>query len=86
MVSSRLVDVSCEVGERLCQDIFCFVRWVGVRHAVGPSGVGERPRTETREGRTLQGTGRIVGGRRVATNTVRAVPGALVRWMQKVES
>jgi hypothetical protein len=65
MVSSRLVDVSCEVGEGLCRDILCLVRRVGVRHAVGPSGVGERPRTETREGRTCRGTGRIVGGRRV---------------------
>jgi hypothetical protein len=52
MVSSRLVDASCEVGEGLCRDILCLVQRVGVRHTVGPSGVGERPRTETREGRT----------------------------------
>jgi hypothetical protein len=73
MVSSRLVDASCEVGEGLCQDILCLVRWVGVRHAVGPSGVGERPRTEMREGRTRQGTGHIAGGGQVAMNAVRAV-------------
>ncbi|KAJ7803368.1 hypothetical protein B0H14DRAFT_3487414 [Mycena olivaceomarginata] len=34
MVSSRLVDASCEVGKGLCRDILCLVRWVGVRHAV----------------------------------------------------
>ena len=61
MVSSRLVDASCEVGEGLCRDILCLVRWVGVRHAVGPSGVGERPRTETREHRPgARWTGRIL--------------------------
>jgi hypothetical protein len=49
MVSSQLVDASCEVGKGLCRDILCLVRRVGVRHAVGPSSVGERPRTETRE-------------------------------------
>jgi hypothetical protein len=59
MVSSRLVDVSCEVGKGLCQDILCLVRWVGVRHAVGPSGVGERPGMETREGHMRRGSGRI---------------------------
>jgi hypothetical protein len=46
----RLVDVPCEVGDRLCQDILCLVRWVGVRHAVGPSGARECPGMETREG------------------------------------
>jgi hypothetical protein len=55
MVSSRLVDASCEVGEGLCRDILCLVRWVGVRHAVGPSSVGECPRTETRERRPRAG-------------------------------
>jgi hypothetical protein len=50
MVSSRLVDASCEVGKGLCWDILCLIRWVGIRHTVGLSGVGERPRTETREG------------------------------------
>jgi hypothetical protein len=62
MVSSRLVDVSCEVGEGLCQDILCLLRWVGVKHAVGLSSVGERLRTETRESCTRWGTGCIVGG------------------------
>jgi hypothetical protein len=47
---SRLVDVSFEVGEGLCRDILCLVRWVGVRHAVGLSGVGKRPGMEMREG------------------------------------
>jgi hypothetical protein len=51
VVSPRLVDVSCEVGDGLCWDTLCLVQWVGVRHAVGPSGVGECPGTETREGR-----------------------------------
>jgi hypothetical protein len=69
MVSSRLVDASCELGEGLCQDILCLVRWVGFKHAVGPSGVGECPRTETREGCMRRGTGRIVGGHRVATRS-----------------
>jgi hypothetical protein len=55
MVSSRLVHVLCDVGERLCRDILCLVRWVGVRHTVGPSGVGERPRMEMREGCTCWG-------------------------------
>jgi hypothetical protein len=34
----RLVDVSCEVGDGQCWDIFCLVQWVGVRHRIGPSG------------------------------------------------
>jgi hypothetical protein len=63
MVSPRLVDVSCEVWEGLCRDILCLVQWVGIKHAVGPSGVGERPRTEMREGT-------CVGSGRVATNAV----------------
>jgi hypothetical protein len=58
MVSLRLVDASCEMWERLCRDILCLIRWVGFKHAVGPSGVGERPRTETREG-THVGGGRV---------------------------
>jgi hypothetical protein len=33
-----LVNVSCEVGDGLCRDIVCLIRWVGARHAVGPSG------------------------------------------------
>jgi hypothetical protein len=38
MVSPQLVDVSCKVEDGLCRDILCLVRWVSVRHAVGPSG------------------------------------------------
>jgi hypothetical protein len=46
----QLVNVSCEVGDGLCQDILClvrwvsvrFVRWVGVRHVVGPSSARDR--------------------------------------------
>jgi hypothetical protein len=44
-----LVNASCEVGNGLCQDILCLVRWVGVRHAVGPSGARDRPGTERGE-------------------------------------
>jgi hypothetical protein len=43
VVSPRLVDAFCEVGDRPCQDILCLIRWVGIRHAVGPSGARECP-------------------------------------------
>jgi hypothetical protein len=46
----RLVDASCEVGDRLCQDILCLVRWVSARHTVGPSGARDRPGMEERGG------------------------------------
>jgi hypothetical protein len=45
------VDASCEVGDGLCRDILCLVRWVGVRLAVGPSGARDRSETERRGGR-----------------------------------
>jgi hypothetical protein len=32
MVSPQLVNALCEVGDGLCRDILCLVRWVGVRH------------------------------------------------------
>jgi hypothetical protein len=68
-----LVDVLCEVGERLCRDILCLVRWVGVRHAVGPSSARDCLGTERRGGRP-----RAMGGDRsypiavhqVVTNTI----------------
>jgi hypothetical protein len=60
----RLVDASCEVGEGLCWDILCLVRWVGVRHAVGPSSVGEHLATDTREGCPCTNRSYLVGGRR----------------------
>jgi hypothetical protein len=34
MVSPRLVDASCEVGDGLCRDILCLIQWVGVRHCL----------------------------------------------------
>jgi hypothetical protein len=46
-----LVDVSCEVRDRLCRDILCLVQWFGVRHGVGPSGARDCPRTENKGGR-----------------------------------
>jgi hypothetical protein len=67
VVSPRLVDASCEVGDGLCRDILCLVRWVGIRHTVGPSGVRERPQTE------MWMTGERsypVGGHQVTTNAV----------------
>jgi hypothetical protein len=81
MVSPQLVDVSYEVGDGLCWDNLCLVRWVGVRHAVGPSGARERPGTETREGPRAKGGDRSypVAGHRVVTNTVR-VWGAPGSW------
>jgi hypothetical protein len=47
----QLVNVSCEVGDGQCRDILCLVRWVGVRHRVGPSGARDRLETENRGGR-----------------------------------
>jgi hypothetical protein len=75
MVSSRLVDASCEVGEGLCRDNLCLVRWVGARHRP----VWESVREQKRGDVVRQGTSRIplVDG---------VVRGALVRWMQKVTS
>jgi hypothetical protein len=67
VVSPWLVDVLCEVGDRLCRDILCLVRWVGIRHVVGLSGARECPRTET----WMTGERSYpVGGHRVTTNTV----------------
>jgi hypothetical protein len=62
MVSPRLVDVSCEVGNGLCQDNLCLVWWDGVRHAVGLSSARDRPGMEKREGRLCAtgGTSRIL--------------------------
>jgi hypothetical protein len=60
-------------GNSLFQDILCLVRWVGVRHAVGPSGTRDRPGTERRRGHPHT-TGRDglypVAGHRVVTNTM----------------
>jgi hypothetical protein len=95
----RLVDMSCEVGDGLCQDILCLVRWVGVRYMVGPSGViqslgtekrGSCPRVAPREG-----TSRILLLGRVVMNTICVVWGdehnpcvigstGLVRWSRVV--
>jgi hypothetical protein len=46
-----LVDASFEVGDRLCRDILCLIRWVGVRYAVGPSSVRDHRGMEKRGGR-----------------------------------
>jgi hypothetical protein len=76
----RLVDTLCEVGDRLCQNILCLVQWVGMRHAVGPSGARDRLGMEKREGRPRTTGGDRsypVAGRRVVTNTIRVVWGAL---------
>jgi hypothetical protein len=55
----RLVDTSCEVGDGQCRDILCLIRWVGVRHGVGPSGTRDCLGTENR-GRSS--THRAMGG------------------------
>jgi hypothetical protein len=59
----RLVDGSCEVGDRLCWDILCLVRWFGVGHGVGPSGARHRLEMEKRGGHPCvaprEGIGRI---------------------------
>jgi hypothetical protein len=47
----RLVDALCEVGDGVCEDILCLIRWVGVRHVVGPSSARDCPGTEKREDR-----------------------------------
>jgi hypothetical protein len=73
MVSPRLVDVSCEVGDGLCRDILYLVRWVGIRHAVGLSSARDRPGTERRRGRSrATGGDRLypIAGCRVVTNTI----------------
>jgi hypothetical protein len=75
----RLVDASCEVGDELCQDILCLVRWVGVRHAVGPSSVRDCLGTEKRGGRPCATGGDRsypVVGCRVVMNAIRVVWGA----------
>jgi hypothetical protein len=53
----RLVDVSCEVGDRQCRDILCLIQWVGVRHGVGPSSVRDRLEMENRGLSTRRTTG-----------------------------
>jgi hypothetical protein len=57
----RLVNASCKVGDRLCQDILCLVQWVDVRHVVGPSSATDHLGTE-RRGRVTpwEGTGCIL--------------------------
>jgi len=84
MVSSRLVDASCEVGEGLCRDILCLVRWVGVRHAVGPSGwesVRQRKRGDAVHA-PRDRSYPVDAEQRRAQRAVRES----VRWVQKVTS
>jgi hypothetical protein len=83
----RLVDALCEVGDGLCWDNLCLVRWVSVRHAVGLSGGRDRPGTEKREGcpRATGGDQSYpVAGRRVVTNTICVAWGALGSWRCRV--
>jgi hypothetical protein len=73
-----LVNASCEVGNGWCRDIVCLVRWVGVRHAVGPSGARDCLGTEKRGGCPCATRGDWpypVSGCRVVTNTIRVVWG-----------
>jgi hypothetical protein len=83
----RLVNVSCEVGDGLCQDILCLVRWVSIRHAVGPSSARDRPGTEKRGGHPRATGGDQsypVAGRQVVTNTVCVVWGVPGSWRCRV--
>jgi hypothetical protein len=75
MVSPQLVDASCEVGDGLCRDNPSLVRWVGVRHAVGPSGARDRPGMEKRGGHPRATGGNRLYPIRVVTNTIRVVRG-----------
>jgi hypothetical protein len=85
-----LVNVSCEVGDGLCRDILCLVRWVSVRHAVGPSGARDCLGTEKRGGRPRATRGDRsypAVGHRVVTNTIHViwgVPGLLEMHMWRV--
>jgi hypothetical protein len=72
----RLVDVSCEVGDGPCWDILCLVRWVSIRHAVGPSGVINRLGTNKRSSMCCAAGGDRsypVAGRQAVMNTVHVV-------------
>jgi hypothetical protein len=46
----RLVDASCEVRDGLCRDVLCLIRWVSVRHGIGPPGGRDHLETEKRGG------------------------------------
>jgi hypothetical protein len=67
----RLVDVSCEVEGTQCQDMFCIIHWVAVRHRLGLSGVRDRLETGSGGGSSKHCVGGKVSSRSYPTEEYR---------------